>query len=131
MVMAGTSDGIIPFATSEEVYQGMNPPKYLVTIEGAGHLVFSDICLIGRDQGGLTGLIDAAGLDLPENLVRLASDGCEPDDLDPALAFGAIDHLSTAFLRYELGIDPEPVGLDEATAASFDEIDVTFEAVPS
>ncbi|MCB0964193.1 MAG: dienelactone hydrolase family protein [Acidimicrobiales bacterium] len=131
MVMAGAADETIAADASRQAFDGMAPPKYYVEIAGAGHLVFSDLCLIGRDQGGLTGLIDAAGLDLPENLVRLASDGCEPDDLDPALAFGAIDHLSTAFLRYELGIDPEPVGLDEATAASFDEIDVTFEAVPS
>jgi predicted dienelactone hydrolase len=130
MVMVGSADGIIEPASSIEVYDGMEPPKYLVEIADAGHLVFSDICLIGKDQGGLVQLTKEAGLDLGEELLRLASDGCEPDALDPADAFAAIDHFSVAFLRYELGIDPEPVGLDEATAATFDTADVTFTSDP-
>jgi len=126
MVMLGTADGIIEPERSVEVYDGMQPPKYLVEIEGAGHLVFSDICLIGKDQGGLVQLTKEAGLDLPDDLLRLASDGCEPDKTDPADAFAAIDHFSVAFLRYELGIDAEPVGLDQATADSFDPPQITF-----
>ena len=52
MVMAGTTDGIIPLAASRAGYRGMNHPKYLVTIKGAGHLVFSDIwAFMGRDKG--------------------------------------------------------------------------------
>ncbi|MCU1370740.1 MAG: hypothetical protein JWO77_1934 [Ilumatobacteraceae bacterium] len=130
MVMLGSADGIIDPADSVAVYEGMDPPKYLVEIADAGHLVFSDICLIGKDQGGLVQLTKEAGLDLGDELLRLASDGCEPDKLDPAKAFGAIDHFTVAFLRYELGIDPEPVGLDEATAASFTTADVTFTTDP-
>ncbi|WP_421121373.1 alpha/beta hydrolase family protein [Aquihabitans daechungensis] len=130
MIMLGTKDGIIEPAASEAVYEGMEAPKYLVEIADAGHLVFSDICLIGRDQGGLVQLTKEAELDLGEELLRLASDGCEPEKLDPADAFGAIDHFSVAFLRYELGIDPEPVGLDEATAASFTTADVTLTSDP-
>ena len=53
------------------------------------------------------------------------------DRLDPAKAFPAIDHFSVAFLRYSLGIDKEPVGLNEATAATFDTADVTFTSDPS
>jgi predicted dienelactone hydrolase len=130
MVMIGSADGIIEPSASQKVYEGMEPPKYLVEIADAGHLVFSDICLIGKDQGGLVQLTKDAGLDLGQDLLRLASDGCQPDKLDPAKAFGAIDHFSVAFLRYELGLDPEPVGLDEATAASFTTADVTFESDP-
>jgi len=130
MVMLGTADGIIEPEQSVEVYDGMQPPKYLVEIEGAGHLVFSDICLIGRDQGGLVQLTKDAGLDLGDDLLRLASDGCEPDKTDPADAFAAIDHFSVAFLRYELGIDPEPVGLDQATADAFTTAAVTLTSAP-
>ena len=130
MVMLGTADGIIEPAASEEVYEGMEPPKYLVEIEGAGHLVFSDICLIGKDQGGLVQLTKEAGLDLGEDLLRLASDGCEPDKTDPADAFAAIDHFSVAFLRSELGLDEEPVGMDQATADSFDPPQITLTADP-
>lgn len=126
LVMLGEADGIIPADTTREVYGKMTGPKALVEIADAGHLVFSDICLIGRDQGGLVALVKQAGLDLPANLLRLASDGCQDDALDPQKAFAAIDHLTVAFLRAELGIDPEPVGLDQATASSFDGADVTF-----
>ncbi|WP_426574296.1 alpha/beta hydrolase family protein [Aquihabitans sp. McL0605] len=126
MVMLGTKDGIIPPAASKTVYEGMNPPKYLVQIADAGHLVFSDICLIGRDKGGLVALVKAAGLDLGEQLLRLANDGCQKDHLDPAKAFPAIDQFSVAFLRSALGIDPEPVGLNQATADTFKTADVTI-----
>lgn len=130
MVMGGTADGIIPFDATETVYDGLGAPKYLVTIEGAGHLVFSDLCLIGRDLGGLAGLIDEVGLDLPDNLTRLAKDGCEEGDLDPLDAFPAIDHLSVAFLRSTLGIDSEPVGLDPAVTDQFTEATVTLDVEP-
>ena len=126
MVMAGTKDGIIPFEASQEVYGGMQVPKYLVSIDGAGHLVFSDLCLIGRDLGGLAGLIKEVGLDLPDNFSRLASDGCEPGDLEPEKAFPAIDHLSVAFLRSTFGIDQEPVGLDPAVTSNFSDATVTL-----
>ena len=130
MVMAGTDDGIIAFDASEQVYDGMGAPKYLVSIEGAGHLVFSDLCLIGRDLGGLAGLIEEVGLDLPEQFSRLASDGCEDDQLDPLKAFGAIDHLSVAFLRSVFGIDEEPVGLDPSVTEAFTDAEITLTADP-
>ena len=128
MVMAGTSDGIIPIAASQKVFKAMKTPKYFVEIEGAGHLVFSDICLVGRDQGGLVALIKEVGLKLPANFLRLASDGCEKGDLDPAKAFAAIDHLSVAFLRSSFGIDKEPVGLNPEVTSGFIPVKVTLTA---
>ncbi|QXC60203.1 dienelactone hydrolase family protein [Aquihabitans sp. G128] len=130
MVMAGTDDGIIPFAESEKVYAAMAAPKYFVKIDGAGHLVFSDLCLIGRDLGGLAGLIKEVGLDLPAQFSRLASDGCEQGDLDPVKAFPAIDHLSVAFLRSTFGIDEAPVGLEPGVTKAFTEAKVTLTADP-
>ncbi len=130
MVMLGDADGTIPAAASRSVYEGMATPKYLVEIADAGHLVFSDICLIGREQGGLVALVEETGLDLPASLLRLASDGCEDDALLPSKAFGAIDHFSVAFLRAHLGLDEEPVGLDADTAAAFTTADITFESDP-
>ncbi|CAN5727127.1 hypothetical protein BH10ACT1_BH10ACT1_24680 [soil metagenome] len=130
MVMAGTKDGIIDFAKSQEVFDGMQAPKYFVQIDGAGHLVFSDLCLIGKDLGGLAGLIKEVGLDLPAQFSRLASDGCEAGDLDPTKAFPAIDHLSVAFLRSTFGIDKEPVGLDPSVTKAFTDAKITLTADP-
>ena len=76
MVMLGTADGIIPPARSLAVYAGMHSPKYLVKIGGAGHLVFSDICLIGRSKGGVIGIAKAIKLPIPPSLYKLGSDGC-------------------------------------------------------
>jgi len=117
MVMLGTKDGIIPPASSRQVYAGMRPPKYLVEIGGAGHLVFSDICLIARSQGGITGIARAIHLPIPPSLLKLGSDGCTSDHPDPAKAFPAIDQLSVAFLRWSLHLDPEPVGLSTDAVA--------------
>ncbi len=117
MVMLGTTDGIIEPAASRDVYHSMNPPKYLVEIADAGHLVFSDICLIGRDSGGITGIARALKLPIPEELLKLGSDGCTPDHPLPEKSFPAINQLSVAFLRSTLGIDKQPVGIDTAAVA--------------
>lgn len=119
MVMIGTKDGVIPIAANRQVYQGMRPPKYLVTIRDGGHNVFSDICLIGRKQGGIVFLVHRIGLNIPANLLTLASDGCTKSFLDPVKAFPAIDHLSVAFLRSTLGVDRAPVGLDPSITKAF------------
>ncbi len=112
MVMLGTTDGIIPPAASEKVYAGMHSPKYLVKVDRAGHLVFSDICLIGRAQGGVIGIAKAIKLPIPASLFKLGSDGCTSDHPPVEQAFPAIDQLSVAFFRSVLHIDETPVGLD-------------------
>ena len=130
MVMLGDADQTITADENRAVYDGMDPPKYLLEIADAGHLVFSDICEIGKDEGGIVGLVHQVGLDIPDDLLSLASDGCQDDALDPPLAFGAIDHFSVAFLRHALGVDPDPVGLDQATADEFADVGLTFTADP-
>ncbi|HET9729054.1 MAG TPA: alpha/beta hydrolase, partial [Acidimicrobiia bacterium] len=111
MVMLGTTDGIIPPAQSRAVYVSMRAPKTLVEIAKAGHLVFSDICLIGASKGGIVAIAKAIKLPIPASLLRLGSDGCTKDHPPVAQAFPAIDQLSVAFFRNVLGIDPQPVGL--------------------
>jgi len=117
MVMLGTTDGIASPARSLAVYAGMHSPKYLVKITGAGHLVFSDICLIGRSKGGVIGIAKAIHLPVSPSLFKLGSDGCNPPHPPVEKAFPAIDQLSVAFFRSALGIDPKPVGLDTHAVA--------------
>jgi dienelactone hydrolase len=117
MVMLATADGIIPAASSVKVYDGMNDPKYLVKVAKAGHLVFSDICLIARSKGGITGIAKAINLPIPADLLRLGSDGCFKPHPLPETAFPAINQLSVGFFRWALHIDPEPVGLTTAAVA--------------
>jgi predicted dienelactone hydrolase len=117
MVMLGTADGIIPAASSVKVYDGMNEPKYLVKVAGAGHLVFSDICLIARSKGGIVGIAQAIKLPIPAELFKLGSDGCLKPHPLPETAFPAINQLSVGFFRWALGIDAQPVGLSTEAVA--------------
>lgn len=116
VVMAGAEDLTIPVASSKGLFDAMTGPKGYVEIAESGHLVFADLCLIGREQGGLAGLVKKIGLDLPENLLRLATDGCEPERLPVEDAFAAINHLSVSFLRWVFDIDEAPVAFDSDTA---------------
>jgi dienelactone hydrolase len=127
MVMLGTTDGIIEPAASEQVYAGMNAPKYLVRIGDAGHLVFSDICLIGRSAGGITAIAKSLNLPIPEELLKLGSDGCEDTHPPVEKEFPAIDQLTVAFFRNALGIDEQPVGLDTGAVTDLG-TDVTVES---
>ncbi len=130
MVMIGTGDGVIAPDASRKVYDGMKAPKYKVEIENAGHLVFSDVCELGKAQGGLVALVNKAGLDLPANLLKLASDGCGAKSLEPKKAFPAIDDLSVAFLRSALDLGGKKGELDPSVTKAFTTAKVTLTADP-
>ena len=117
MVMLGTTDEAVTPADSRAVYEGMRAPKDLIEIEGAGHEVFSDICLIGGD--GPHNAIDVGTRSqlLPPSLLKIATDGCRPPHPPVTEAFPAISQLSIAFFRSALGIDKSPVGLDSGATS--------------
>ncbi|HYI60381.1 MAG TPA: dienelactone hydrolase family protein [Acidimicrobiales bacterium] len=111
LVMVGEDDGIIEPRATRAVFEAMEPPKYMASIADSGHLVFSDLCLIGAEQGGLVGIVERIGLPIPDDLLRLASDGCGEGALPVEEAFPAIDALSVAFFRAHLD---EEVGAADA-----------------
>ena len=120
LVMVGTTDGVIPAEATRTAYEAMSPPKYLVEIEGAGHLVFSDICLIGSEGGGVIAIAESIDLPIPPDLSRLGTDGCGPDSTPPDEVFPAIDHLSVAFLRQTLLGEDESDTLDPSVTEQLD-----------
>lgn len=99
LVMLGDTDDIIPADTTRELYGRLNRPRFLVEIADSGHLVFSDLCLIGGESGGLIGIAETIELEIPEDFKRLGTDGCEEGDLAVTEAFAAVNGLSTAFLE--------------------------------
>lgn len=117
LLMAGTADGVVPLDKMESAYTAMNGPKRIVLVGEAGHLVFSDICEIGEDDGGILAIAAAVGITVPASLVRLATDGCIPPALSPPLAWPAIDQVVIAQLRHVMGFDRSAKGLTGLTDA--------------
>jgi dienelactone hydrolase len=117
LIMQGTSDKIVNPQGTLKLYGRLKAPKRLVLIDGGGHNVFDDACTIGAAQGGLVAFVKT--LKLPAAFVAEAVDGCSPPDVSPPKAWPLIDQVVTAQLRYGLGIDPTPVGLDTGIDHAF------------
>jgi dienelactone hydrolase len=126
MVMTGGRDEVAEVERVRELFDSLNPPKRLVVIEEAGHNSFSDLCVIGADQGGVVAIAKEVGIPVPENLERLFNDGCVGDFLPTTDAWPAVNHFTTAHYRAELGVDPEPVGLGPGVSTAFGPATITY-----
>ncbi|MGH3743588.1 MAG: alpha/beta hydrolase family protein [Mycobacteriales bacterium] len=111
MLMVGTADGVADPAGIARAYTAMKQPKRFVTLQNFGHLVFADICRIGADRGGLAGLAAGAGLSLPGNLKKLATDGCDAPDTPVTQGWPVIRQAVVAQLRHVFGFDPTEAAL--------------------
>lgn len=128
MWMVGSDDHVASPAGVQAGYDYTAGPDALVVLPKSGHNNgFSDICEIGRDQGGLIGLAQAAGLPLPDFLIALAQDGCiSPPNYLSQQVWPIVRHFVTAALRYHAGLDPDPVGLGSQVASQFDPAPQTY-----
>jgi predicted dienelactone hydrolase len=73
--MAGSVDASIAASETQRLYDRAPTPKRFYEYAKSGHLVFTDICQIGKEQGGVLALAKSFGIEVPERLQRLASDG--------------------------------------------------------
>lgn len=82
MIMSGDLDDVLPPAQQQSLFEKMGAvPRYLLTIHGAGHLSFSDVCIP-------------------------AFAGCRPGDADVRAAHDVINRYGIAFLlTYVAGDD--------------------------
>lgn len=112
LLMAGTCDGVIPAASTEAAFEGMDQ-GHLLSIAGAGHLAFSDICALDMPalaEELLAGRDDVSDVML-EGLLLLAADGCPgyAPAVEGCQDFGDLDraqeivrHYSTVFFDQAL-----------------------------
>lgn len=107
VVFGGLEDGIVPFSQQQKGYDQSAAPKRLVGLAKAGHLAFSDICAIAREEGGLLELALAYGVTVPqpELFAVLATDGCKPGQLTPEEARPALNDATAAALEEALRCD--------------------------
>lgn len=118
LVMGGTTDAIAAEVTVRRGYDALAASrKRYLSIAGAGHLAFSDICAIGRERGGVLQIARESGLEVPDLVARLAQDGCRPTDLPAEQAWPLVQHFVTAHLREALGVSDD--GLDDGAAGCF------------
>jgi len=119
LMMAGAEDNVAVIDQVRKEYERKATPKRFAVIARAGHLAFTDICTIGRDSGGLFGLAQKSGVQIPSMLVTIGTDGCGQNNLPAEEGWPVIDHFVTAHLRAAFSMDDAPRGLDAATASCF------------
>jgi len=117
LLMFGDNDKVVSSTSMVNAYNSLKQPKRLIGLQGAGHLVFSDICSIGNGTGGLVGIAERAGLPLPAGLAMLGTDGCQSTDRPVAVSQPAIVQSVTAQLRWALGFDASQSGLEGLVSA--------------
>ena len=111
MLMVGTFDHVVDEPGIVNAYNRMHAPKRLVLVANAGHLVFADICEVGSGQGGLLAIANELHVPVPASLVPLATDGCQPPDVQPPTAWPLVWQAVTAQLRHVFGFDHSTAGL--------------------
>lgn len=129
LLMGGDNDLIAVPETVLRTFEDIeHDDKRYVSIGGAGHLAFSDICTIGRDRGGVLQIARDSGIEISDLVVTLATDGCRDTDLPAETAWPIIRHLTTATLRSALQGDPS--GLEQNDGVCFDGLVTTDRSAP-
>jgi fermentation-respiration switch protein FrsA (DUF1100 family) len=106
LVLAGEADGVVAPQRSIDGYDASPKEKRLAVLAKAGHLAFSDICDIGKADGGLLKIAQDSGINVPGLLLRLGTDGCGPDNLPSEQARAAVNALTTFALEAALTCGP-------------------------
>lgn len=106
MIIAAEGDTVIPLDAVQSIYDWLDAPKRLIEISDSGHAVFVDPCPLIQEEGGLSGFVEALGLDPDEvPLVELGENGCLPEDTPAETVWALIDHVTVAQLNDTFGID--------------------------
>ncbi|MEM7436037.1 MAG: hypothetical protein AAF436_12850 [Myxococcota bacterium] len=125
--LTGDIDGIVELDRVESAFAAASSPTRLVVLEEMGHLGPSEICAIGADGGGVIQLAFDGGLDLPDSLVRLGTDGCQAEAVSPADGWIPVRHFLTAFFLDAFSITSEPIGLSQSVEDEIPEVGIVYE----
>jgi pimeloyl-ACP methyl ester carboxylesterase len=126
LIMQGAADKVVSPAGTKKLYAALTGTKRLILINKAGHNAFDDGCTIGAAQGGLVAFVKQ--LKLPAQFEAIATDGCSAPDVYPPKVWPLIDQAVTAQLRWGLGIDRSPIGLNSGLDHAFSGVTATVQA---
>jgi fermentation-respiration switch protein FrsA (DUF1100 family) len=108
MLIVASDDIVIPPTTARPVYEWLPAPKRFVVLADTGHVVFEDACAGIQQQPDLMQTAaDALGLDRASPEMRLAEDGCLPENAPAGDVAAVWNHLAVAQLNRVFDIDGE------------------------
>ncbi len=119
MVIGSENDGVVAYSGQVSGYANSPSPKRLVGIGNTGHLVYTELCSLGAEQGGLIPLVESYGVDVPFFFRDLGTDGCGDDFLASEDGWTLINYASTAAFE-------EVLQCNAASAQAFDTIEDRF-----
>jgi dienelactone hydrolase len=104
LYMTGSEDHDVNPAWVKATYSAAPSPKKFASLPKAGHLAFTDLCLIARRQGGVGAIGSALKINLPDGapFIGRAVDGCASENLPAAAGFSTIRQDVTAELETTL-----------------------------
>lgn len=120
LLLVGDRDGIAPADRARAGFDDAPAGDELVIVRGAGHLAFSDLCLLGADRGGALAIARAHGVAVPDLVAELSQDGCRADDAPFAQTAPAIRAATAARLEATLRCDPRGEAALAALPQAFD-----------
>jgi fermentation-respiration switch protein FrsA (DUF1100 family) len=124
VALGGVADQVVAYAKTVEGFAPTPAPKLLIGIDKAGHLAFSDLCLIAADRGGLLGVAQAAGIQVLPLVAKLAQDGCGIANLETPRGLQVIAAATSAALEARLrcngGMTAQLLGLQQRFAEIID-----------
>lgn len=129
LFISGSKDGLTTARDITSYSQMQEPDWRHLVIDRAGHLAFTDICVIGREKGGILKIAEASGVEVPLFVTLLATDGCRRNDLRAEIAWPMIAHFSVAELIDVFGMseDMAPTYLEQEAATCFGELAKSYE----
>ena len=111
LALSGTKDGVVRSSASTDAWSSSTTPRRFVSLEGAGHLAFSDLCETRNADG--------------ENLLEIAQDericgadaagflfDCSPELLKDALARPIVRAATTWAFEERLFCATPPVSFE-------------------
>ncbi len=127
MIIDGNHDFVFAEGALREKYDALIDPKRFVMIDNVGHSSFIDLCQASWEN-------DQTNTEPPmtefTTIIGLGASGCQRIDLEPVRAQRIIQHFTVAHLRDALGVDGEPVGLDDGITDAFDGVTMTYQHSP-
>jgi len=126
MIIVGSNDIAITPASAQASYAILNPPKRYVQMDAMGHNAFSDACLAIRNGTDLIGIAKGLGIGIPDRLLELGRNGCEPGALGIKKGWSVVQQFTVAELRKDLGVNRAPIGLAPGVAKGFPGVTITY-----